>query len=261
MQSAGKRKFKVKRAFITTVAGMSSRFCADLPEPLPKCIYNTGNPEKTLLYRLVTLAENFDKIIVVVGFMKDTVTEYAEKYFPKNILCKTVFVNNIDYSKYGSGWSLFLGLDDVKNSGSAYDEIVFAEGDLFFRSDDFQKITDCKKNVLTVSRDHVLAEKSVAVYLDSNNIPKYVYDTSHGLLEINEPFRAVFNSAQIWKFRNTNLLFRILDNMTFREHQGTNLVLMNKYFGSVDRDFEIISMENWLNCNTVHDFETVDGLK
>ena len=231
MQSAGQRKFKVKRAFITTVAGMSSRFCADLPKPLPKCIYNTGNPQKTLLYRLVTLAKDFDRIVVVVGFMKDAVTEYAEKYFPKDILCKTVFVNNIDYQKYGSGWSLFLGLDDVKNSGFVYDEIVFAEGDLFFRSDDF------------------------------NNIPKYVYDTSHGLLEIGEPFRAVFNSAQIWKFCNTNLLFRILDNMTFREHQGTNLVLMNKYFGSVDRDFEIISMENWLNCNTVHDFETVDWSK
>jgi len=30
--------------------------------------------------------------------------------------------------------------------------------------------------------------------------PHYIYNTRHGVLEINEPFTAIFNSAHIWKF-------------------------------------------------------------
>lgn len=243
------------KAFITTVAGMATRFSASLPAPVPKCVYTAGKPENTLLYRLVTFAEDFDRIVIVTGFMKDTVTEYAEKYFSEKILNKIIFVNNKEYAEYGSGWSLYLGLKALSELNEKYSEILFAEGDLYFSREDFEKICNSKNDVITVNNEPIEAKKAVALYFDRDNRPHYIYDTSHGILEINEPFTAVYNSAQIWKFCNTEKLFRIMNDMGENAHQGTNLVLMNNYYCD---NIEIIRMNTWVNCNTTEDFAKLD---
>ena len=220
----------MKKAFITTAAGMATRFSASLPAPVPKCIYTDNKPENTLLYRLVSLAEDFDRIVIVTGFMEDNIKEYAEKYLPKEILDKTVFVSNEQYAQYGSGWSLYLGLKALENSDEKYDDIIFAEGDLYFSREDFEKICISRNDVITVNNEPIEAKKAVALYFDTDSRPHYIYDTHHGTLEINEPFTGIYNSAQIWKFRDADKIFRIMNEMGEKAHQGTNLVLINHYY-------------------------------
>ena len=54
-----------------------------------------------------------------------TVREYFEKFSNKILM-----VENPYYKRYGSGYSLYLGLQKAFETGA--DEIVFAEGDLYF---------------------------------------------------------------------------------------------------------------------------------
>ena len=248
----------MKKAFITTVAGMATRFSASLPAPVPKCIYTADSPENTLLFRLVSLAEDFDSIIIVTGFMQEDIKKYAEENFPENIKSKIIFAENPEYAEYGSGWTLYKGLlaVDVKS----YDEIIFAEGDLYFSREDFSKICGIKSDVITVNNEPIKAEKAVALYFDKDNKPKYIYDTSHGILEIKEPFTAVYNSAQIWKFCDTEKLFRTMTDMGEDAHKGTNLILMNNYYRDSE-NIEIIRMNTWVNCNTTADFAKLDFKK
>ena len=187
--------------------------------------------------------------------MHENIRKYAEENFPENIKDKIIFAENPEYAEYGSGWSLYKGLAaiDVKS----FDEILFAEGDLYFSREDFEKICVSGNDVITVNNEPIEAEKAVALYFDRDNTPHYIYDTSHGILEINEPFTAVYNSAQIWKFHDTGKLFRIMNDMGENAHQGTNLILMNNYYRD-SRNIEIIRMNTWVNCNTTEDFAKLD---
>ncbi len=248
------------KAFITAVAGMATRFSEDLPAPIPKCIYNEGKAAETLLYRIVSAAADFDLIVIVTGFMADDVVDYAEKNLPKKILEKIKFVNNESYSEYGSGWSLYLGLKAVFDSDRDYNEIVFAEGDLYFSEADFKLIDSERSDVITVSTKPIEAKSAVALYFDKKNIPHYIFDTSHGELEIKEPFLSIYNSAQIWKFHDAKRLLGIIEEMSESDFYGTNLVVINKYFQDSalrGERFKIIIMKEWINCNTVSDFRKI----
>ncbi len=248
------------RAFITTVAGMATRFAASLPSPLPKCVYTAGKREDTLLYRLVTLAENFDRIVIVTGFMTETVEEYVETVFTDELREKIILVENKQYAEYGSGWSLYKGLEALMNTGDSYEDILFAEGDLYFSTEDFRKVENADSDVITVNCEPILAKKAVALYFDTEGYPKYIYDTSHGALEIKEPFTAVYNSAQVWKLHDGDWLLSIAREMGEEAHQGTNLIVLNNYFHSVKDtggEIEVITMKEWINCNTTADFAKI----
>lgn len=242
------------KAFITTVAGMASRFSSDFDSPRLKCIYNNGDLKKTLLYRMLSMASEYDRIAVVGGFMYEALCEYVEK-LPKEICRKLVLVKNPRYKDYGTGYSLYLGLLELEN-GTRYDEILFAEGDLYFSQESFEKISALKCDAVTANTEPITADKSVAFYVDNKGKFHYIYDTSHGLLEIAEPFKAVYNSAQIWKFTNCELLFDLSRTLGEEGSSGTNLVLINKYFQSEKRKGELttVFVDEWINCNTVADF-------
>ena len=241
------------KAFITTVAGMATRFSKDFDTPQLKCIYNNGDFTKTLLYRLLSLAEEYDRLTVVGGFMFESLCEYTKK-LPEKIRSKLLLVKNPHYENYGSGYSLYLGLLALENTD--YEEILFAEGDLFFGKESFRKLCALKCDAVTVNMEPITADKSVAFYLDDKEKINYIYDTSHGFLEINKPFKAIYNSAQIWKFTNCRLLFELARSLGEKGNSGTNLVLINKYYQSEERSGEIkkVLIDNWLNCNTVADF-------
>ncbi len=66
------------RILIITVAGVASRFNADLIEPIPKCIYSEGDKTDSILYRLISRADCADKIIVVGGYMYENILSYAK---------------------------------------------------------------------------------------------------------------------------------------------------------------------------------------
>lgn len=243
------------KVLIITVAGMASRFNQDLEKETLKCIYTEKSLKESLLYQIMTKCKQMDKYIIVGGYLFDELEKIvmgAEEF--ETFREKVSLVKNIQYKDYGSGYSLYLGLLEALKYIPT--EIVFAEGDLFVDCDSLKKVIDSPKNVLTITREPILARKAVALYEDMLNQIHYLYDIQHECLQINEPFRAVYNSGQIWKFIDMDLLQKILNNLTEQDKKDTNLVIVQAYFGQLKRqEIDVIDIEKWFNCNTVDDYK------
>ena len=246
------------RVFLTTVAGSATRFSESIGKPTVKCIYNREDPAKTLLNHMLTQASDYDLFVVVGGFLINELEDYINTNLPSEFSEKVMLVNNEQYAEYGSGWSLYLGLDAaLKIYGNDITEVLFAEGDLFVDDESFSSVAGTKNSVITINSEAIKANKAVALYYDLENFPHYIYDTAHGQLKIDEPFTAVYNSGQIWKFTDIELLTDLVLNGDPERFTGTNLVLINEYFQKLAKNGEtidIISMKTWINCNTINDF-------
>lgn len=246
------------RVFLTTVAGSATRFSESIGKPTVKCIYNREDPAKTLLNHMLTQAKDYDLFVVVGGFLINELEDYINTNLPSEFSEKVMLVNNEQYAEYGSGWSLYLGLDAaLKIYGKDINEVLFAEGDLFVDDLSFSSVAGTKNSVITINSEAIKANKAVALYYDLENVPHYIYDTAHGQLKIDEPFTAVYNSGQIWKFTDIELLSNLVLNGDPERFTGTNLVLINEYFQKLAKNGEtidIISMKTWINCNTINDF-------
>ena len=246
------------RVFLTTVAGSATRFSESIGKPTVKCIYNREDPAKTLLNHMLTQASDYDLFVVVGGFLINELEDYINTNLSSEFSEKVMLVNNEQYAEYGSGWSLYLGLDAaLKIYGKDITEVLFAEGDLFVDDESFSSVAGTKNSVITINSEAIKANKAVALYYDLENVPHYIYDTAHGQLKIDEPFTAVYNSGQIWKFTDIELLTDLVLNGDPERFTGTNLVLINEYFQKLAKNGEtidIISMKTWINCNTINDF-------
>lgn len=243
------------KILILTVAGMSTRFSKSLGKPCLKCIYYSKSFSESLLYKMLHQKVDFDKYIIVGGYMFDKLKEVIDKEFCdfKN---KIILVKNEMYAEYGSGYSLYMGLKTAMTL--PFDEIVFAEGDLFIDSESFENICLSPKSIVTRNSEPVLASKAVAFFFDVHNCIHYIYDTGHNALEINVPFLSVYNSGQVWKFAQADKLREVYNSITETQWQGTNLVLVEKYFQAINRnDYDIVPFKKWINCNTVDDFESI----
>ena len=222
-----KRIGKVK-IFITTVAGSSTRFSKSLGKEVLKCIYYKESFSESLLYRMLSQPVEFDKYIIVGGY----------KFEELKTIIKEKFQRLKEAFKY------------------EFDEIVFAEGDLFVDTKSFVKVCNTIQNVITYNSDPILAKKAVVFYFDEKRVLHYIYDISHNILMIHEPFISIYNSGQLWKFVDRNLLQKIYYDMNRKEWQGTNLVMIEKYFRQLPIDnYELIRLNNWINCNTIEDFK------
>ena len=173
-----------------------------------------------------------------------------------------------DFSfKYGDGHMDFSFPDEdiIKVIEPAHvaipegtEEVVFVEGDLFFDRRSFSAVLESCRDVITVNREFILSDKAVVLYLDEAGQVHYLYDVNHKSLFIPEPFQAVYNSAQMWKFVSPGLLTQVARQLTEKQRQGTNLEIIQGYFGGLSsRDYEILPVELWYNCNTVADYELV----
>ena len=243
------------KVLIITVAGSSTRFSRSIGKDCLKCIYYENKFEDTLLYKTVYRDLSFDKYVIVGGYKFDELERAVNTYF-KPIKDKITLVNNEKFSEYGSGYSLYLGLKEI--IGEEADEIVFAEGDLWVDDESFSNVVNSTKDVVTFSRDTIDARKSVVFYFDRNGYIHYLYDTAHDCLEIKEPFISVYNSGQIWKFKDMQHLKDSFYGLQAKDWQGTNLVFIQKYFGSMHIDeFQLTELKKWLNCNTVADFRKI----
>lgn len=246
------------RIFLTTVAGSATRFSESVGKPTVKCIYNREDPKKTLLNHMLTQAKDYDVFVVVGGFLISELEDYINNVLSDEFREKVLLVDNKFYKEYGSGWSLYLGIKAVIDKyGTDFDELLFAEGDLFVDDESFKSVSDSSDSVITVNSEAIRAKKAVALYYDLNGVPHYIYDTSHGQLAIDEPFTAIYNSGQIWKFTDSELLSRVMDQIPEEGHQGTNLVLINEYFQTLaknGKNINVIPMKTWINCNTINDF-------
>lgn len=240
------------KSLIITVAGMSSRFNRDTKEDVLKCLYYEDTPANSLLSLQVhKTVDLVDEIIVVGGYKYEDLERFIRNEL-KDVNHKMKLVYNDHYSDYGSGYSLLKGIEMVSDNA---DEITFIEGDLFFDTESVEKIITSKKDVISVNNDPILSNKAVALYFDANNYPHYIYDTSHSCLEIHEPFTAIYNSGQMWKFMNPSRVREICLFLTPEQEQGTNLEIIQKYFGTYKMSqLDIVRVDYWFNCNTVSDY-------
>lgn len=241
------------RALIITVAGTSSRFSKSLGRDAVKCIYHENEVHRTLLHRMLEFSAPFDIVVIVAGYHHERIRSYLESNTPKEANGKIRFVVNDHYADRASGWSLYLGIQSLRNE--SVDDIVFAEGDLYVDADSLERLFALNSDFVTMTSDPVEASKSVALYIDKDGFPRYSYDINHGLLTITEPFSSIWNSGQIWGFGNPTTLFSVVDSLREEEHSGTNLVAIGKYYKA--RNPYGISIEhiaNWLNCNVVEDY-------
>ncbi len=241
------------KILIVTAAGMSMRFSKSIGRTCLKCLYYQDNIRESLLWFLLHQEEEFDQYIIVGGFMFDELCKAVQSDF-YDLNDKIILMNNEEYCRYGSGYSLYIGLKTAIKAG--FDELIFLEGDLFFDQDSFQRIYDSPKSVITSSPEEILADKAVVFYFNKNHKIHYIYDTNHSMLEIREPFLGVFNSGQVWKFSRPDLVKSVFDSMDQKEWEGTNLVFVEKYFQSLNfNEYEIIRFSKWINCNTISDFQ------
>ncbi len=245
---------------IITVAGVSSRFNKGIPErdQVLKCIYWQDNPQNTLIYQLISKVSLYDKIIVVGGFKFNDLTTYISENIPQGLKEKISLHYNNHYDDLSSGYSLYLGIKEALNSYNIIDEILFVEGDLDIDDESFFKVVNSQKNVLTYNRQPIYSNKAVVVYQNENDDYKYLFNSNHGLLNFTEPFKAVFNSGQTWKFQDIGLLK--VANENFKENliEDTNLAIIQKYFDLVDNDkIEVIELAHWVNCNTRDDYKII----
>lgn len=232
---------------------MSSRFNKDTKENVLKCLYYEDKPENSLLrIQVHKCFELVDEIVVVGGYRYDDLVAYIRGNM-KDVNKKIKVIYNDHYHDYGSGYSLIKGIEAVSDSA---DEIIFIEGDLFFDTESVEKIIFSKKDVISVNNEPILSNKAVALYFDAQNYPHYIYDTSHSCLEIHEPFTAIYNSGQMWKFLNPTRVKEICQFLTPDQKQGTNLEIIQKYFGGYRlSQLNIVKVNQWFNCNTVSDYQ------
>lgn len=243
----------MNRSLIITVAGMSSRFNKDTEIDVLKCLYYEDTPTHSLLN--IQIHETFDLVdeIIIVGGYKFGDLEMFVCNQLADVNHKLKLVYNAHYYDYGSGYSLLKGLEAVSNDAT---EIVFIEGDLLFDSGSVKRIIDSTKDVISVNNEPILSNKAVALYFDADDFPHYIYDTRHSFLEIHEPFTAIYNSGQIWKFMDPGRVRDICRSLTSQQEQGTNLEIIQKYFGTCkSSQLDIVRIGFWFNCNTVADYQ------
>lgn len=240
------------KSLIITVAGMSSRFNKDTKEDVLKCLYYEDIPANSLISLQVhKVFDLVDEIVVVGGYKYDDLEKFIRNEM-KDVNHKMKLVFNDHYHDYGSGYSLLKGIEEVSEKA---DEITFIEGDLFFDTESIEKIITSKKDVISVNNEPVLSNKAVALYIDANNYPHYIYDTSHSCLEIHEPFTAIYNSGQMWKFMNPSRVREVCQLLTPEQERGTNLEIIQKYFEAYkSSQLDIVRINLWYNCNTVADY-------
>ncbi|WP_406534314.1 DUF6564 domain-containing protein [Methanobrevibacter sp.] len=246
---------------IITVAGISSRFNKDVPEDekILKCLYYEENPCDTLIYRMLEKAGYADKIVIVGGYKYEDLVDYINNQIPEDLQDKILTVYNDHYSDLSSGYSLYLGIKESLDNFNDIDEILFVEGDLDIDEESFSNVVESSKNVLTFNFEPIYSNKAVVLYQNEQNEYHYLFNSDHGLLSLDEPFKAIFNSGQTWKFKDMELLRIANDNFYENLIDDTNLGIIQKYFDLVENtsDVDIIGLKHWVNCNTREDYKLI----
>lgn len=241
---------------IITVAGTATRFNRDTKEDTLKCLYYTDEPRYALLPQLMKNCGEYDKYIIVGGylyeklqkFVADNLAEYGDK---------VTLVYNEHFKDYGSGYSLYKGIEAITEPG----DVTFVEGDLYFKANVFKQVYDSPKSVISINREPIYSNKAVALYINAEGKPRYLYDTNHQTLTVPEPFKAIFNSGQMWKFASSEKLLKAVGYLTETQLQGTNLEIIQTYFGDMNaEEYDVVTFADWFNCNTVADYEIVRKL-
>jgi NDP-sugar pyrophosphorylase family protein len=238
------------RILIVTVAGTATRFNKDTDKETLKCIFYEESPKYSILNLLIDTSVDIDKIIIVGGYLFDELLTFVQQNLFEH-LDKIEVVFNEYYNTYGSGYSLIKGINAITDA----DEIIFAEGDLYFDAKSYSKVIHSNKDVITVNREFISSDKSVVLYVNDKDEVKYLYDVNHKFLEIPEPITSIYNSGQVWKFNSADKLRSVVELLTDNQIMGTNLEIIQGYFNDIPfSKLDLISFDEWYNCNTVNDY-------
>ena len=113
-------------------------------------------------------------------------------------------------------------------------------------------------DVITSTRSIIDAKTSVAFYIAQSGRLKYVYDTAHASLKIDEPFTRMGNSGQVWQFSDVGRLKECSSRCGESEWKGTNLLPIVDYYSTLDGTaVRICSFDKWFNCNTIADYRAM----
>ena len=238
---------------IVAAAGVSSRFNENESKPVLKGIYTTTDYRKTLLYSILRKCAGFDKVILVGGYQYEALENYiaeCRKDFPFQI----ELVYNPRFQELGTGYTLKVGLEECLKEEKC-SEITMVEGDLFFDEASFEKIKASSKNVATYTSEVICSNKAVIAYVNQQKELKYVFSTSHGTVQITEPFWEIYNSGQIWKFADIERVKHLMQEIPQKMWEGTNLNFIEEYFSGIkEKEREMLPIEIWENCNTRIDY-------
>ncbi len=246
-------------AAIITVAGISSRFNEGIPEEdkCLKAIYYERDRADTLLCHLVEKCMFADRIIIVGGYKYDDLKAYCDE-LPGAVKDRLVLVYNEHFSELGSGYSLYAGLKELFDRFEDVERVLFVEGDLDIDKDSFSRVAGAVGNVLSYSFEPIYSRKAVVLYKNSEERFKYAFNSSHGLLKIDEAFSVILNSGQIWKFADTEKLKAANEKFYETDRSGTNLCIIQNYIESCDAgSFELTGLLRWTNCNTRGDYRQI----
>jgi len=241
-------------AVIITLAGMSSRFSRSVGCECHKSFYRETVEDGCLLDWQLDLARRHDfKQIVLVGGYKYEDLERLVRNNHADLPVK--LVHNDHFADWGSCYSLCLGVEAVNGDAGA---VVFLEGDLLFDSQTFDELVALNDDAITATRSIVEARSSVAFFTTEDGRLKYVYDTRHESLKVDEPFTRIGNSGQVWQFSDVAKLKETVRGLSKDDWKGTNLVPIMKYYEGVDaRTVRVCQFNAWFNCNTVADYRAM----
>ena len=192
---------------------------------------------------------------MVGGYKYSDLCSFCEADLGTEFPCISL-VKNEHYSDLGSGYSLYIGIREAMNYNP--EEILFVEGDLDIDNASFQNVVSSEKSVLTFTSEPIYADKAVVLYQNCEGRFRYAFNSSHGLLSIDEPFSCILNSGQLWKFRNIKALDKANNDFFNTQKEGTNLGIIQRYFDLVKpEDTEVIRLKRWTNCNTRADYFSI----
>ena len=243
---------------IIAMAGVSSRFNEGEEQPVLKGIYTTSDETKTLLYSILQKCGGFDRVVLVGGYRYPELESYVREYcreFPFELR----LVENPYYQKWGTGYTLKVGLEECLREQEC-SEITLIEGDLFFDAGSFAAVQESPVSVATYNDKPIISRKAVIAYTDQKGRLHYVFSTSHGAVQIPEPFLAVYNSGQIWRFTDVGRVRELVRELPQEAWEGTNLEFVEAYFSGLDEDsYELLPLATWENCNIREEYRECVG--
>jgi len=249
------------KAAVITVAGISSRFNEGIEESgkCLKAIYTEGDASDTLLAHLVKKCGYADRIIIVGGYKYEELEQYIARQFSRAEKEKATLIYNEHYADLASGYSLYLGLEEAFRL-SGLEEVLFVEGDLDIDDKSFKAAVKAEGDILTYHCSPIRASRDVLFYQGGNGAYKYLFNSAHGLLRIEEPFSCIYNSGQLWKFRNMEKLKEANGAFYEKGKSGTNLLIIQEYINRIlQENIRTVCLDRWTNCNTREDYKNIKG--
>ncbi|RKM54459.1 hypothetical protein D6853_13105 [Butyrivibrio sp. X503] len=240
---------------IITNAGISSRFNEGIPEESKrlKAIYYENDSKETLLFHQLLKCSYADKIVLVGGYKYESLQEYVQT-LESGLQSKITMVKNDHFEDLGSGYSLYLGLEETFKYEP--DEVLFIEGDLDIDNTSFERVVSADKSVLTYTYEPIYANKAVVLYKDDTDRYRYAFNSNHGMLTIESPFSCILNSGQTWKFTETDKLKKANTKFIDEAKGDTNLRIIQNYL-DMGVEAAIVPLDRWTNCNTRDDYRKI----